>query len=59
METLLLNSREAASALSVCERTLWSWTEQGKIPCFREGCVKRYYVDDLRRFIEARRTNIV
>jgi excisionase family DNA binding protein len=52
---LLYRPEETAELLSVSERTLWTWTQDGKIPAFREGRIVRYYVDDLRRWIEDRR----
>ena len=50
---LLLTCREAAAALQVCEKTLWTLTRDGKLPAVRIGRSVRYSVDDLRRFIEA------
>ncbi len=34
---LSLRLREAAKALGVSERTLWTWTQQGTIPHVRRG----------------------
>jgi hypothetical protein len=55
---LLLNSRQAALALSVSERTLWSLTQpRGPVPVVRIGLpgskkpAVRYSVSDLERFI--------
>ena len=48
---LLLDPREAADALSISERHLWSLTASGSIPCIRIGRSKRYFVDDLREWI--------
>jgi hypothetical protein len=55
---LLLTSREAAVALSVSERTLWTLTQpRGPIPAIRLGGrgatarALRYSVDDLRAWI--------
>jgi hypothetical protein len=54
---LLLTKREAAAALSVCERTLYDLTApRGPIPCLRlpgRGVARsiRYAVDDLRAWI--------
>ena len=56
METgkLLLTPREAAKALSVCEKTLWTWTQpRGPIPAVRFGSAVRYSVAALSRFIAA------
>ena len=53
---LLLHAREAAAALSVCEKTLWSMTEpRGDLPCVRIGRRVLYSVDDLRRWIDQKR----
>ncbi|MCL4190694.1 MAG: helix-turn-helix domain-containing protein [Thermoguttaceae bacterium] len=50
---LLLSAREAAKAMAVCEKTLWSNTQpRGTIPCVRIGARVLYAVDDLRAWIE-------
>lgn len=51
---LALRPREAAKALGVSERTLWSWTGDGLIPCVRVGASRTvlYPVDMLRRWLE-------
>ena len=53
---LLLTPREAARALSVSERTLWSITvPRGDLPCVRlAGRTVRYDVEALRRFLAER-----
>jgi excisionase family DNA binding protein len=48
---LLLSAREAAKALSVCEKTLWTLTKNGEIPVIRMGRAVRYPVDGLRKWI--------
>ena len=45
---LYLTPREAACALGICERTLWTLTQCGSIPCVRFGRAVRYAVDALR-----------
>ena len=56
---LLLTAREAAAALSVCEKTLWSITEpRGDLPCVHVGRRVLYSVDDLRRWIDRKKTTI-
>lgn len=57
-EPLLLNSREAAKLLSVCERTLWTLTKEGKIPSIRAGRARRYHRADLERWIEREKGRI-
>ena len=53
---LLLTAREAAVALRVSERTLWSLTApRGTIPAVRINRSVRYAVDDLRRWIDAQK----
>jgi excisionase family DNA binding protein len=51
---LALRPREAAKALGVSERTLWSWTGDGLIPCVRIGTGRTvlYPVEMLRRWLE-------
>lgn len=53
---LLLTAREAAEALSICERTLWTLTNTGALKSIRIGRAVRYAVDDLERYIERNRT---
>jgi excisionase family DNA binding protein len=48
---LLLSTREAAQALSVCEKTLWTLTKNGEIPVIRMGRSVRYPLDGLRKWI--------
>ena len=50
---LLLTAREAANALSISERLLWTLTHRGEIPVLRlpgrgKARALRYDVDDLR-----------
>lgn len=53
-EALLLSSRDAARLLAVSERTLYTLTQQGRIPCVRIGqrCI-RYDRRDLEAFVAA------
>ena len=39
--TLALRPREAAKALGISARTLWTWTKSGLVPCCRVGSGKR------------------
>lgn len=53
MDTVqLLPPKEAAKALSICERTLYALGKSGEIPVVRIGRSVRYDVADLRAFIE-------
>lgn len=52
---LLLTPREAAEALSVCEKTLFNLTRRGELPAVKIGRAVRYAVDDLQAFIARQR----
>jgi excisionase family DNA binding protein len=53
LEPLLLTPRDAAKALSVCERTLYGLTvPRGDIPVIRAGRLVRYSVEDLKTWIK-------
>ena len=53
---LLLTVREAARALSICEKSLWTLTvPRGPIPCVRLGRSVRYDPRDLTAWIDAQR----
>jgi len=50
---LLLSVREAARALSICEKTLWSHTRpRGEIPAVKIGARTLYDPRDLQSFID-------
>lgn len=53
---LLYSSRESARALSISERTLWTLTNEGKIPVCKVRGANRYHIDDLLAYIEASKT---
>jgi excisionase family DNA binding protein len=50
---LLLSPKDAAAALSISERTLWSLTNQGRLKSVRIGRSVRYAVTELERFVAA------
>ena len=50
-EPLLVSPRQAARLLSVSERTLFTWTKAGQVPCVKLGRLVRYSVDSLKEFI--------
>jgi excisionase family DNA binding protein len=52
---LLLTPQQAAEALAISPRKLWGMTASGDIPHVRLGRCVRYPVDDLHRWIDARR----
>ena len=55
---LLLTAKEAAAALGVCEKTLWSLTEpRGSIQCIRIGRAVRYDPRDLTMWIDNAKGN--
>ena len=49
---LLLSVREAATAMGICEKTLWTITQQGEIPVIRIGRSVRYPLEGLREWIQ-------
>lgn len=51
-EVFLLSSREAAKRLSISERTLFSLTQSGQVPCVRMGAAKRYSVETITKWIQ-------
>jgi len=52
MSRLLLAAREAAEAMSICEKTLWNVTEpRGDLPCVRINRRVLYDPNDLRAWI--------
>jgi len=54
---LLLPAREAAAALSICEKTLWSMTQpRGDLPCVRIGRRVLYDQRDLLKWIDAQKS---
>lgn len=52
---LLLSARDAAQALSLSPRKLWSLTAGGEIPCVRIGRAVRYDLADLREWIDSKK----
>jgi|YNPMSStandDraft_1061717.scaffolds.fasta_scaffold119650_2 excisionase family DNA binding protein len=48
---LALRPREAARALGVCGKTLWSWTKAGIVPHVRIGKAVLYPVDLLQEWL--------
>ncbi len=52
LEQPLLRPRDAARALAISPRLLWSLTNRGEIPVVRIGRAVRYDPHDLRRWID-------
>jgi excisionase family DNA binding protein len=50
---LLLTAREAAHALAISTRLLWTLTNCGKLPAVRLGRCVRYDPADLARFVQS------
>lgn len=48
---MLLSSRDAAKRLSISERTLFTLTKSGQLPCVRIGTSKRYSIETLKNWI--------
>ncbi|MGE4104960.1 MAG: helix-turn-helix domain-containing protein [Pirellulales bacterium] len=49
----LLTVRDAAKALNLCERKIWSLVAGGELPTVRIGRAVRFDPADLRQWIEA------
>lgn len=54
---LLLTAREAADALAISMRTLYTLTKTGQLAAVRIGRGVRYAKDDLEKFIASQRTH--
>jgi len=52
VQPMLLTARQAAKALSVCEKTLWTLAQRGEIPAVRIGRAVRYDPRDLDDWIQ-------
>ena len=52
---LLLTPKQAAEALSISPRKLWSMTANGEIAHLKIGRLTRYSIDDLKAFIDSQR----
>ncbi|MCL2647109.1 MAG: helix-turn-helix domain-containing protein [Phycisphaerales bacterium] len=53
---LAMRPREAAAALGVSERTLWTWTNEGAIPHIRRGKTIMYPVNTLTHWLDEQAT---
>lgn|GEM_PF-1007872 len=56
MPCMALRPREAAAAIGVSERTLFTWTKNGDVPHIRIGKTVRYPVDEIRRWMAEKAT---
>lgn len=50
--TLALRPREAAAALGISERLLWTMTKAGDVPCVRLGRAVIYPVAKLEQWLQ-------
>ena len=50
-----MDERQAACLLGISPRMLWGLRTAGQVACVRIGRAVRYYVEDLRKFIEQRK----
>jgi hypothetical protein len=55
VDRLLMKPAEAAKALAISPRKLWSLTAGSLIPCVRIGKAVRYDLADLRAWIESQK----
>ncbi len=56
-ERLLISAREAAAALSICEKSLWNFTiPRGSIPSTRIGSRVLYSTISLRKWASEQET---
>jgi excisionase family DNA binding protein len=51
---LALRPVDAAKALGISDRTLWTWTRENLVPHVRIGNVVLYPIDDLQRWLNAK-----
>ena len=56
IEPLLVRARDAAKALALSERTLWTLAQRGEIPRVLAGRAVLYDPADLRAWIEKKKT---
>lgn len=50
---LLMTPRDAAKALAISERTLWTLTREGRIPSLKLGRLVRYNVEALHAWLRS------
>jgi excisionase family DNA binding protein len=55
IESLLIKAPEAAKALALSERTLWSLAKKGELPSIKVNRAVRYDLADLRAWIERKK----
>jgi excisionase family DNA binding protein len=57
IEPLVYNCKQAAQALGISERTLWTLTRKGVVRCIRIGRSVKYDPADLRALLEDAKEN--
>jgi excisionase family DNA binding protein len=55
----LLNIKEGAALLNISENTLRQWVHQRRVPIVKLGKAVRFDPEDLQKFIEANRRDVV
>jgi len=55
-DSLLLKPKDAANALAISTRKLWSLTASNEIPCVRIGKSVRYDLADLKSWIDRQKS---
>jgi excisionase family DNA binding protein len=55
----LLNIKEGALLLHISENTLRQWVHQRRVPSVKLGKAVRFDPEDLQKFIEANRRDVV
>ena len=53
--TLLLTPAQGSEAPAISPRKLWGMTASGKVPHIKIGRCVRYPIDDLQRWIDAKK----
>ncbi len=51
---LLLDPRQAAAALNMSERSLWTLTKSGELPSLKLNRLRRYSIAELERWIASK-----
>ena len=57
--TQLVSRKEVAVILGISERTVWSMTNAGEIPCVRIRKRVLYRLDHIQRFIEEKTNGVL
>ena len=52
----LLTLPQVAKILGLAERTIYVWSQEGKLPAFKLGTAWRYRADEIDAWVEAQRT---